>query len=98
MSEWLDFHHELTMNNQEDWCNDKINQDLIHGTISPLTTAVIPKISLFQHARNYTEPQLKFFPPVQSSVAEVSHGGDEDSLADPYLKENPRQVPEAPQT
>lgn len=62
MSEWLDFYHEMTMNNQEDWCNDKINQDLIHGTISLHTTAVIPKISLFQWTRHYKEPQLEFFP------------------------------------
>lgn len=98
MSEWLDFHHEMTMDNQEDWCNHKINQDLIHGPILLLTTAFIPKISLFQRTRNYTQPQLEFFPPIQSSMAEVSHRGDEDSLADPYLKENSPQVPEAPQT
>lgn len=98
MSEWLDFWHEMTMDNQEDWCNLKINQDLIHGPISLLTTAYIPKISLFQCTRNYTQPQLEFFPPIQSSMAEVSHRGDEDSLADPYLKEISPQVPEAPQT
>lgn len=58
----------------------------MHGTISLLTTVVIPQISPFQCARNYTQPQIEFFPPVQFSVAEMSHKGDEDSLADPYFK------------
>lgn len=84
MSEWLNFNHEMTMNNEEDRSNDKISQDLIHGPISLLATAVTPKISLSLCARNYTDiPQLEFFPPIQSSVAEVSHRGDDDSLADP---------------
>lgn len=41
---------------EEGWCNDKINQELIHGPISLLTTQSIN----FQCVRNDTEPQFEF--------------------------------------
>lgn len=64
----------------------KSNQDSMRGTITLLTTTVIPKISLLHRSRHCTQPQLKFFPPVQFTVAlELSHRGDEDCLADPCL-------------
>lgn len=40
---------------KEEWCNDKINQDLIYGPIWLLTTSSI----CFQGARNWTEPQVE---------------------------------------
>lgn len=59
---------------------------------------------LFQRYHRFSVPEiiqnhsLSSFPPVQSSMAEVSHRGDEDSLADPYFKANSLQVPETPHT
>lgn len=90
----------MTLDNQKDWCNNKIDWDLIHGTASLLATDIIPKISAFRSSRSYTEPRFEFSPPLsfQSSVAEMSNRGDVGSLAHPYLDEKPLQVPESPQT
>jgi len=76
--------YERALNKREDLSHDRIYKDLINGTASLLTKAIIPTISLFQN-----HSLTSFLPLIQS------HRGEEDSLAHPYLKENPQQVPEA---